>query len=74
MSSLTIDYSQLKTIASNADSLAQKTESYCSELGSDVYSKFDSVTAGVNDVLASAMYYVAAKQKSLTEKAEEYYA
>lgn len=72
MSALIIDYSELQTIATNATSLASKAENYCNELNSNVYSAFGSVTAGVNDVLSSAMYYVAAKQKSLTEKAEEY--
>ena len=72
MSALIIDYSELQTIATNATSLASKAENYCNELNSTVYSAFGSVTAGVNDVLSSAMYYVAAKQKSLTEKAEEY--
>ena len=72
MSALIIDYSELQTIATNATSLASKAENYCNELNSTVYKAFDSVTAGVNDVLSSAMYYVAAKQKSLTEKAEEY--
>ncbi|MBQ8488382.1 MAG: hypothetical protein IJ535_01235 [Pseudobutyrivibrio sp.] len=72
MAELTIDYDNLQGIIDSANTLAVKAESYYESLQNDVINSFGGVTAGVNDVLESAQYYVKAKKQQLADKANEY--
>ena len=72
MAELTIDYDNLQGIIDSANTLAVKAESYYESLQNDVINSFGGVTAGVNDVLESAQYYVNAKKQQLADKANEY--
>ncbi|MCR5195647.1 MAG: hypothetical protein K6D38_04965 [Pseudobutyrivibrio sp.] len=73
MGELTIKYEDLQSIADNANTLASKAEEYVESLQNDVVNTFSGVTAGVNDILESAQYYVVTKQNQLASKATEYY-
>ena len=72
MAELTIDYDNLQGIIDSANTLAVKAESYYESLQNNVINSFGGVTAGVNDVLESAQYYVKAKKQQLVDKANEY--
>lgn len=72
MAELTIDYDNLQGIIDSANTLAVKAESYYESLQNNVINSFGGVTAGVNDVLESAQYYVTAKKQQLVDKANEY--
>lgn len=71
MSAFVISYKELDDIADYANNLAGKASNYLTELDG-VAKSVDSVTAGVNDILSDAKYYINTKKQDLLDKKNEF--
>lgn len=65
---LSLDYSDLSSAASNANKLANELGQYCDDLSKKVQQKMYNVSGGMSSALNSADYYVNAKIKKLRAK------
>lgn len=72
MSVLAINYNEINTVISAANSISRKADEYANNLSWSVSGRIDSVTGGANDILTSSKYYVDAKINKLRSKSYAY--
>lgn len=72
MSSITIDYENLRYISENASTAASRMEEYIDELSKRVCSKYSGISGGANAKTQNSEYYVNQKISQLRKKKEDY--